>query len=333
MAHEEQFGRPCRRLEADLAIEPRRAGTFCCFGGFVLLVGHAASLRAAPRGKEPVAPESPRCGTEEIGSVVSWRLGGGLHLASRAAHAQDCPEANPGSGRHNRETSVRYERRTWKMESLATGMVLVSGSRHRTESVPSVPLPAFHSARTVVDAVELVVRSPALPRAGFVASKPGDAVQAAAAVTQVPYRGFMIYAYPFGSAAPAPETGIVEPQHLREYPRRYRDPPAVGAPFGADLRPPGQRFGSDGRGRPRPPPSADRGRFVADRRRQPALGGPGGRAASSSNRITVAAFVTGNVGPGGQHLGADHCAEQRIDQPRTRLPDDSARDRGFGQRG
>ncbi|MGA2803758.1 MAG: CHAP domain-containing protein [Acidimicrobiales bacterium] len=103
------------------------------------------------------------------------------------------------------------------MESLATGMVLVSalatpfgvGSIRASTSV--------YSARTVVDAVELVVRSPALPRTRFVASDPGDAVQAAAAVTQVPYRGFTIYAYPFGSAAPAPETGIVEPQHLREY--------------------------------------------------------------------------------------------------------------------
>ncbi len=112
---------------------------------------------------------------------------------------------------------MRYERRTWKMESLATGMVLVSALA-TPFGVGSIRASAgAYSARTVVDAVDLVVRSSALPRTRFVASKPGDALQAAAAVTQVPYRGFTIYAYPFGSAAPAPDTGIVEPQHLREY--------------------------------------------------------------------------------------------------------------------
>jgi hypothetical protein len=103
------------------------------------------------------------------------------------------------------------------MESLATGMVLVSALA-TPYGVGSIRASAsVYSARTVVDAVALVVRSPALARTRFVASKPGDAIQAAAAVTQVPYRGFTIYAYPFGSAAPAPDTGIVEPQHLRQY--------------------------------------------------------------------------------------------------------------------
>ncbi len=114
---------------------------------------------------------------------------------------------------------MRYERRTWKMESLATGMVLVSALA-TPFGVGSIRAASnLYSARTVVDGVNLVVRSPALPPTDFVASKPGDAFQAAAAVTQAPhtYRGFTIYAYPFGSAAPAPDTGIVEPQHLREY--------------------------------------------------------------------------------------------------------------------
>jgi len=112
---------------------------------------------------------------------------------------------------------VRYERRTWKMESLATGMVLVSALA-TPFGVSSLRVSSgVHSARAVVDAVDLVVRSPALPAAVFVASKPGDVLQGAAAVTQAPYRGFTIYAYPFGSAAPAPATGIVEPQHLGAY--------------------------------------------------------------------------------------------------------------------
>jgi len=103
------------------------------------------------------------------------------------------------------------------MESLVTGMVLVSALA-TPYGVGSIRASAsVYSARTVVDAVELIVRSPALPRIRFVASKPGDSLQAAAAVTQVPYRGFTIYAYPFGSAAPAPDAGIVESQHLREY--------------------------------------------------------------------------------------------------------------------
>jgi hypothetical protein len=112
---------------------------------------------------------------------------------------------------------VRYERRTWKTESLATGMVIVSALA-TPFGVGSIRASgAVYSARTVVDGVNLVVRSPALPTTAFVASKPGDALQGAAAVTQRPYRGFTIYAYPFGSAAPAPDTGIVEPQHLRQY--------------------------------------------------------------------------------------------------------------------
>ena len=112
---------------------------------------------------------------------------------------------------------MRYERSTWRMETLVTGIVLVSALATPL-GVTSIRASAgAYSARTVVDAVDLVVRSPALPAAVFVASKPGDVLQGAAAVTQAPYRAFTIYAYPFGSAAPAAGVGIVEPQHLGEY--------------------------------------------------------------------------------------------------------------------
>ena len=131
--------------------------------------------------------------------------------------AKYCPEANPGSGRHNRETSVRDERRTWKMESLATGMLLVSALASPFGATSIRASGGAQSARTVVDGVDLLVRSPALPPVAFVASKPDDVLLGAAAVTQAPYRGFTIYAYPFGSAAPAPFSGIVEPQDLSEY--------------------------------------------------------------------------------------------------------------------
>jgi hypothetical protein len=103
------------------------------------------------------------------------------------------------------------------MESLATGMVLVSALASPFGAASIRASGGAQSARTVVDGVDLLVRSPALPPAAFVASKPGDVLQGAAAVTQVPYRGFTIYAYPFGSAAPAPFSGIVEPQDLSEY--------------------------------------------------------------------------------------------------------------------
>ena len=112
---------------------------------------------------------------------------------------------------------MRYERSTWRMETLVTGIVLVSALATPL-GVTSIRASAgAYSARTVVDAVDLVVRSPALPAAVFVASKSGDVLQGAAAVTQAPYRAFTIYAYPFGSAAPAAGVGIVEPQHLGEY--------------------------------------------------------------------------------------------------------------------
>ena len=180
------------------------------------------------------------------------------------------------------------------MESLATGMVLVSALA-TPFGVSSIRASSgVHSARTVVDAVDLVVRSPALPAAVFVASKPGDVLQGAAAVTQAPYRGFTIYAYPFGSAAPAPATGIVEPQHLSEYRAMGTgalDP--VRAASGVDLRPSRRRLGSDRRGRARPTPSADRGRVVADQRRQPALGHPGGGAASVQPQLPRSAFAAG----------------------------------------
>ena len=115
---------------------------------------------------------------------------------------------------------MRYERRTWKMESLATGMVLVQRAEDtvRGRFHPCL-CRCFSRPGRVVDAVEAGCPLTGTSPRRFVASKPGDSVQAAAAVTQVPYRGFMIYAYPFGSVAPAPETGIVEPQHLTRVPR------------------------------------------------------------------------------------------------------------------
>ncbi|MGO8859469.1 MAG: CHAP domain-containing protein [Acidimicrobiales bacterium] len=103
------------------------------------------------------------------------------------------------------------------MESLATGMLLVSALASPFGATSIRASGGAQSARTVVDGVDLLVRSPALPPVAFVASKPDDVLLGAAAVTQAPYRGFTIYAYPFGSAAPAPFSGIVEPQDLSEY--------------------------------------------------------------------------------------------------------------------
>jgi len=103
------------------------------------------------------------------------------------------------------------------METLATGMVLVSALATPFGGTLLRAPGGLPSARTVVDSVSLLVRSPALPAARFVASKPGDVVQEASAVTRVPYREFSIDAYPFGSSAPAEGIGIVEPQHLNDY--------------------------------------------------------------------------------------------------------------------
>ncbi|MGD0874812.1 MAG: CHAP domain-containing protein [Acidimicrobiales bacterium] len=112
---------------------------------------------------------------------------------------------------------MRYEKSTWRMETLVTGMVLVSALATQIGVTSIRAAAGSYSARTVVDAVSLAVRSPALPAVAFVASRPGNVLQGAAAVTNVPYRAFTIYAYPYGSAAPMSGVGIVEPQHLREY--------------------------------------------------------------------------------------------------------------------
>ena len=112
---------------------------------------------------------------------------------------------------------MRYERSTWRMETLVTGMVLVEALATPLAAASMRASARTYSARTVVDGVDLVVRSQALPPVPFVASKPGDVLQGAAAVIQRPYRAFTVYAYPYGSAAPAAGIGIVEPQHLREY--------------------------------------------------------------------------------------------------------------------
>ena len=85
---------------------------------------------------------------------------------------------------------MRYERSTWRMETLVTGMVLVSALATPFGATSMRASAGTYSARTVVDGVDLVVRSPALPPVPFVASKPGDVLQGAAAVIQRPYRGF-----------------------------------------------------------------------------------------------------------------------------------------------
>ena len=112
---------------------------------------------------------------------------------------------------------MRYERSTWKMETLATGIVLLSAIASPLAGASIRAIAGMRSARTVVDAVNLVVRSAALPAAAFVASRPGDALQRAAGVAQAPYREFTIYAYPFGSAVATEGIGTVEPQHLSAY--------------------------------------------------------------------------------------------------------------------
>jgi hypothetical protein len=103
------------------------------------------------------------------------------------------------------------------METLATGIVLLSAIASPLAGASIRAIAGMRSARTVVDAVNLVVRSAALPAAAFVASRPGDAVQRATAVAQAPYREFTIYAYPFGSAVATEGIGTVEPQHLSAY--------------------------------------------------------------------------------------------------------------------
>ena len=112
---------------------------------------------------------------------------------------------------------MRYERSTWKMETLATGIVLLSAFAAPLAGASIRATRGMHSARTVVDAVGLVVRSAALPATAFAASKPGDVIQRATAVAQAPYREFTIYAYPFGSAVATEGIGTVKPQHLSAY--------------------------------------------------------------------------------------------------------------------
>jgi len=114
------------------------------------------------------------------------------------------PKPTRGRAEQNRETSVRYEKSTWRMETLVTGMVLVSALATQIGVTSIRAAAGSYSARTVVDAVSLAVRSPALPAVAFVASRPGNVLQGAAAVTNVPYRAFTIYAYPYGSAARCP---------------------------------------------------------------------------------------------------------------------------------
>jgi hypothetical protein len=108
------------------------------------------------------------------------------------------------------------------MAALAAGIVLASALvaplvGAATGARAAEPVVASRSARVVVDGVRLAVRSPALPDATFVASKPGASLQGAAAVSQLPYREFSVRAYAFGSAAPMEGIGVVKSQDLPEY--------------------------------------------------------------------------------------------------------------------
>jgi len=116
---------------------------------------------------------------------------------------------------------VRQEIPSWTLAKLATGSLLVSALAAPLAAAVLIratePLGVARTARAVVDGVDLVVRSRALPDAAFLGSKPGDVLQGAAAVTQSPYREFSIRAYPFGSSAPMEGIGIVQPGHLGAY--------------------------------------------------------------------------------------------------------------------
>ena len=111
---------------------------------------------------------------------------------------------------------LRLDRPSLTSARFAAGMVLAGALAAPLVSGVRAP-GGIRSVRTVVDGVGLVVRSSAVPATGFLASKPGASLQGATAVTQSPYREFSIYAYPFGSAAPAEGIETVEPQHLRSY--------------------------------------------------------------------------------------------------------------------
>jgi hypothetical protein len=100
------------------------------------------------------------------------------------------------------------------METLATGT-----GRLRVLAAPLAGASVrathgMHSARTVVGAVSLAVRSAALPATAFAAWKPGDVIERATAVAEAPHREFTIHAYRFGGAVPAKGVGTVAPQHL-----------------------------------------------------------------------------------------------------------------------
>ena len=112
---------------------------------------------------------------------------------------------------------MHLERPIWRTARLAAGIALASALVAPLAGAVIRASGGARSGRTVVDGVDLVVRSPALPDAGFVASKPGDSLQGAAAVSEEPYREFSVYAYPFGSSAPSEGIEIVEPRHLRAY--------------------------------------------------------------------------------------------------------------------
>ena len=117
---------------------------------------------------------------------------------------------------------MRLERPSCAIAAIAAGITLAGAlvvplveAVARAGGAPAVE--ASRTAGVVVAGVSLVVHSPSLPEAAFVASKPGAPLQGAAAVTQVPYREFSIRAYSYGSPAPAEGIGVVDPQDLAAY--------------------------------------------------------------------------------------------------------------------
>ena len=108
------------------------------------------------------------------------------------------------------------------MAALAAGIVLATALSAplvgaATRARYGGPISSARTVEVVVDGVSLIVRSPSLPRATFVASRPDDALQGAVAVSQLPYREFSVRAYPFGAPAALEGIGAVEPQALPAY--------------------------------------------------------------------------------------------------------------------
>ena len=117
---------------------------------------------------------------------------------------------------------MRLERPSCAIAAIAAGITLAGALVvPLVEAVASGRgAPAVEASRTagvVVAGVSLVVHSPSLPEAAFVASKPGALAPGCGRGDPGALPGVLDRAYSYGSPAPAEGIGVVDPQDLSAY--------------------------------------------------------------------------------------------------------------------